>query len=226
MRNLTSRALNYLKSLQRDPAAVTDKLEIEHYFLSQNIPIFESVIDFGVRYSGVTLQAKNKKKDSFSALLVSSQDIETNRKYDFEKEGENFLFYCGNHETAQFYFYLNQLGQFCSDGYTGANVLSSTFELKVEQYAYRNNLVEWIESPYYDLGETKELESILKSGFEIIPECSDDYNGWFVGDNIIIQKGVWLHGPTSYLHFFGKTNAALDKIVNHSENAGVIRKTG
>ena len=222
MRKLTPRASNYLQNMQRDTDAVTDKEVLEQFFSSQNLPLFEPVIDFGVRYSGFTLRTKTKKRDAFSALLVSSQDVKSNRQYDFEKEGETFLFYCGNHETAPFYFYINQLGQFCSDGNTGANVLSSSFEIEVEQYAYKSELLDWIESPYYELGETAELERTLKSEFEIISECSDDYNGWFVSDKVIIQKGIWLHEPCHYLQFFGKTNAALDKITNHLENAAVI----
>ena len=225
MRKLTPRASNYLQSLQRDKDAVTDKEVLEQFFSSQNLPLFEPVIDFGVSYSGFTLRTKRKKRDAFSALLVSSRDVKTNGQYDFEKEGETFLFYCGNHETAQFYFYINQLGHFCSDGYTGVNVISSSFELEVEQYAYKSELLDWIESPYYDLGETAELERTLNSEFEKVAECSDDYNAWFVSDKIIIQKGIWLQEPSYYLHLFSKSNAALDKITNHLENAAVIKAT-
>jgi hypothetical protein len=225
MRNLTTRATNYLKTLLRDPDAVTDRTDLENFFIGQDIPLFEPVIDFGVRYSGFTLQTKAKKRDAFSALLVSSQDIAANKPYDFEREGESYLFYCGNHETAQFYFYINQLGQFCSDGYKGANVLSSSFELEVEQYAYRNELSDWLESPFYELGQTIKLEKTLKAEFEILAECSDEYNSWFASDNIVIQKGVWLHEPSYYLHFFGKTNDAINNIVSHFQNAGIIRVT-
>jgi hypothetical protein len=223
MRNLTTRASNYLKTLPRDPDAVTDRTELEDFFIGQNIPLFEPVVDFGVRYSGFTLQTKAKKRDAFSASLVSSQNLKKNQPYEFEREGENYLFFCGNHETAQFYFYIDQLGQFCSGSHTEANVLSSSFEIEVEQYAYRNEISEWIESPFYAPEQTIDLDKILSAEFEIVPECSDGYNSWFVSDTIVIQRGVWLHGPSYYLHFFGKTNNAIDTIVNHFQNAGIIR---
>jgi hypothetical protein len=224
MRNLTTRASNFLKSLIRDTDAVIDRTELENFFINQNIPLFEPVIEFGVRYSGFTLRTKTNKKDAFKALLVSTQDLKTIKQYDFEKEGEQYLFFCGNHETAQFYFYIDQFGQFCSDGYTGANVLSSSFEIEVEQYAFRNELDGWKEHPYYyELCDNTELEKTLGTNFGIVHECSDNYNGWFLSEDIIVQRGIWLHEPSTYLHFWGKKDETLQKFVNHLKTSKIIQ---
>lgn len=222
MKKLSPRASNYLKNSYRDPNAIIDRTTLVNFFAIQEIPIFEPVIDFGMQYSGFILQTKTKKSDTFSAMLVSTQDIDGNNSFDYERQGENYLFCCGSHDTAQFNFYINQFGQFCSDGYKGGNILSSSFKIEIEQYALRDELSDWKESPYYELEQNNDLDIFLNGEFEIIQECSDSYNSWFASDNIIIQKGVWLHEPSSYLHFWGKSNDEIKFFVNNFQSAGII----
>jgi len=224
MRHLSERAINYLQKLDRDKDAIVDRKQIEQYFQQQGVPIFDPVVDFGVSYSGFTFKSKTKKSDSFSSFLVWMDDIKLNRQFNFEKQDNGYLFYCGQHETAQFYFYIDQEGQFCSNGHKGANILSSTFDVEVEQYAYKDGLNGWIEYPYfYNLINTDALQLKLASSFDTILECTDIYNRWFSNDNIIIQKGIWLDNPTSYLHFYGKTNDIVEKIVDELKKNEIIK---
>ncbi|WP_153799351.1 hypothetical protein [Foetidibacter luteolus] len=223
MRQLTERALNYLHGLKRNKDAVTNRNELESFFLNQNIPVFEPVINYGVSFSGFTFRTKLRKGDAFSTFLVLLQDIESGKPFEFEKEQGKFLFYCGDHETAQFWFYIDQDGQFCSDGYSGANVLSSSFEVKVEQYAFKNCLLGWIEHPYYY--ELKDLDSLLlalTNHFDVINECTDGYNSWFRSDNLIVQIGIWLHEQSYFVHFYGKSGEALAKFIADLEGEKII----
>ncbi len=139
----STKAYKYFGKLYRDDDYILPyKNELIKYFSEQNVPVFEKVVDFQMEYSGLVLTIFKKPFSSFKAILFSNSDIKTKTSIDFLKINGQYYFYCGDHETAQFWFVLSQSGEICTydNNKETINVIFSSFEKFIETYALEDSL--------------------------------------------------------------------------------------
>ena len=111
---LSERAKNYLLKIKKDFNWSADKDETKRYLEKQNFIPTEEILKFQANYSGLELKTNSNKRDKFSAYLFSKSQIVNNEPLEIEKVNEKFIFICGDHETAQFRFWLTDKGQILS----------------------------------------------------------------------------------------------------------------
>ena len=76
----------------------------------------------------------------------------------------------------------------------------------VKGYALRNGIYNWEQNPYYfDIKEYDKMIELLTRNFEPIKECSDQFHSWWIDNDLIVEKGVWLDRPDFYIHVYGKS---------------------
>lgn len=212
--NLSTRAIKYLSKLERDENWITGKEETRSYLVTQKIYPSDSILDFQSNYSGLEFIDGNRG-EWFKTYLFSKEQVQTNQPIEFEKIDDTYVFICGEHETAQFEFYLTAQGEFCTIDHNDAlNIIHSSFDKKVEIHALQNEIKTWVENPsYFEIQDIDILESILSKEFEIISECSDKYSSWWGNENLIIELGVWLDRSDNYFHIYGKEEKVCDELI-------------
>ena len=223
--NISERAQKYLRTLKRDSNYVSDEKETKEYLSKQNIEPADEFLKFQIQYSGYKLTINNDSGNSFSASLFSKNQIQENLKLEIEKAGDRFIEICGDHTTAQFTFYLTDKGEFCTlDDDDLPNILHSSFDKLIEEYALRNEISEWASNPYYhQIKNTDKLESLMNNEFEIIEECSDKYSSWWRKDNLIAVKGVWLDRPEFYFHIYGENEDICDEFIEKLKDDDILK---
>lgn len=168
---LSNQAFEYVGSLNRDTAYIeTGRKKVIEYFQKQGLPVFDKVIDFQVEYSGLTLTIYNKPESSFNTKLYLAKDIETNTPVDFLKIEGRYFFYCGDHETAQFWFVLSQDGEvgIYDNNAETVNLIFSSFEKFIETYAFEDLLSrneKYEHPPFYGLKDVEGFNNQTKEYF-------------------------------------------------------------
>ncbi|CAM3936758.1 MULTISPECIES: hypothetical protein [Flavobacterium] len=223
--NISERALKYLKTLKRDSNFVSREEETKEYLSKQNIERADEFLKFQIQYSGYELTINNDSGNSFSASLFSKNQIQGNLKLEIEKAGDRFIEICGDHKTAQFTFYLTDKGEFCTlDDDDLPNILHTSFDKLIEEYALRNEISDWASNPYYhEIKNIDRLESIMNADFEIIEECSDEYSTWWKKDNLIAVKGIWLDRPEFYFHIYGKNKGECYDFIEGLKDDNILK---
>jgi hypothetical protein len=222
---LSERAKYYLLKIKKDFNWSADKDETKRYLEKQNFIPTEEILKFQANYSGLELKTNGNKRDKFSAYLFSKSQIANNEPLEIEKVNEKFIFICGDHETAQFRFWLTDKGEICTvDDDDTLNILYSSFDKKIEEYALKNEIQNWKQNPYYfEIQSQKELTSLMNSEFEIISECSDNYATWWKNENLIIANGVWLDRPERYFHVYGKEEKMCNQLVERLQKTNILK---
>lgn len=225
--SLSQRAQDYIAKMQRNQDWQTAASETRSYLNSFDLIATESLIHFQELYSGLTLTIRNKPKSTFEALLFSKNQIATLSDPEPIVLKDTSLFHCGQHATAQFNFFLSSDGAFCTLGDDDKpNILKTSFEKHVEEYALRNEISEWeFAPPYYQVKNFNELSEYMGHHYEIIPECSDDYCTWWGNETTKIVKGVWLDREEDhdfYVHVYGINRSITDHLVDKLSSLGVI----
>ncbi|WP_378187514.1 hypothetical protein ACE939_04110 [Aquimarina sp. W85] len=223
--NISERAQKYLQTLKRDSNFVSDEKETKEYLFSQNIETTDEFLKFQVQYSGYELTIDNDCGNSFSASLFSKTQIKKNLKLEIEKAGDRYIEVCGDHKTAQFTFFLTHKGEFCTlDDDDLPNILHSSFDKLVEEYALRNEISDWDSNPYYhEIKDINRLERLMNDNFDVIEECSDEYSTWWRKDSLIAVKGVWLDRPEFYFRIYGKNEDECYDFIEELSDKNIIK---
>jgi hypothetical protein len=221
---LSERGQTYLVSLTRDRTWVTEEEVTEEYFKSNGVKDYSALMHFQLNYSGYTLTKKGKPLSSFTAQLVSREQLNYRGVLDFFEEKNTLLFPCGFHRTAQISFYLTQRGEFCTLGDADdINIISESFDREVERYVMHDELQDWIEHPYYyNFGNGEKFEE-LTLDFRLIEECSDQYCSWWTSDKVVVIKGTWLDRQEFYLHFYGRNENLVNNFIERMMKENIVK---
>jgi hypothetical protein len=222
---LSERASKYLNSLTRDMNWTSNGDETKTYLINQNINPTDVFLRYQTLYSGYELTIKDDPGHSFSASLFSSKQIRKNETLDIEKAGDRLVEICGSHITAQFTFFITDRGEICTlDDDDLPNILHSSFDKMLEEYALRNEIYNWDCSPYYfEIKSLDDLINSMNSEFQIIKECSDEYSTWWRNKDLIAVKGIWLDRPDSYFHVYGKNRNECDDLIETLKTKGTLK---
>lgn len=223
--DLSERALKYLNSLSRDKNWTSNEDETRVYLLNQNISPINNFIRYQTLYSGYELTIKDDYGHSFSAHLFSVEQIRNNKKLELEKVGDRLIEVCGQHRTAQFTFYITDKGEICTfEDEDSPNILHSSFDKMLEEYALRNEIYNWESNPhYYNVSKVDELFDSMNFDFEIIRECSDSYSTWWKNENLIAVKGIWLDRADSYFHVYGMNRNECDILIERLKAIEILK---
>ena len=220
----SNKTYKYLDTLKRDTAWTSRKEEVEKYLLNQDIPQFDKIVQFQTDFSGLHLTIANKPAQTFKAQLFSKRDIATNSPADFIKLNEHYYFNCGEHETAQFHFVINETGQICSydNNLETVNIIFSSFEKMLETYALENLLTDRYENPaFYNLVSQDKFQSFTQDFKELFTK-NDEYNNWLTNHEVTIHKGTWYDKPSFYIHIYGNEKLKCDEFVELLKENGAI----
>ena len=223
--NLSERASKYLNSLGRDENWTSNEGKTRTYLIGQKISPVDEFLRYQVLYSGYKLTINNAPGHSFSASLFSKKQIRKNELLELEKAGSRIVEVCGDHSTAQLTFFITDRGEICTlDDEDLPNILHSSFEKMLEEYALRNEISNWESNPYYfEVINLDNLTTLMENEFKIIKECSDNYSTWWEDNNIIAVKGIWMDRPEPYFHVYGKNKNDCDNLVNRLKSQNVLK---
>ena len=222
---ISERAQKYLQTLKRDSDFVSQEEETKEYLSRQDIETTAEFLKFQMQYSGYELTINNDSGNSFSASLFSKNQIQRHLKLEIETAGDRSIEICGDHKTAQFTFYLTDKGEFCTlDDTNLPNILHSSFDKLIEEYALRNEISDWASTPYYhEIKNIDKLERVMHVDFEVIEECSDEYSTWWKKDNLIAVKGVWLDRPEFYFRIYGKKKSECNDFIEELIDNNILK---
>ena len=223
---LSERATKYLGTLNRIGKFHLDKEKTIEYCKKQNFHLTERLLDIQTKFSGYKLTIRNDSGHSFLLRLFAEYDFNENREIEFYFFGDTYVVVFGEHDTAQFQFYITNLGELCTLGHHDGdtpNIICSSIEKFIEQYALQNELALQTKNPYYyDILNIEELTKLLEQDFAKIEECSDKYSQWFTNGRLTIDRGTWLDRPEFYLHVYGQNKESCDKFVDQLKQNKII----
>lgn len=223
----SNKASKYLEKLKRNKDFVVNREELVDYLKKHNIPEFEKIIEFQIYFSGLELTIKNKNSSKFNAFLISKENISKNEEIEYLIINDKYYFFCGDHETAQFWFVISEngeIGTYDNNDET-VNIIYSSFEKFIESYAFIDliNQNKKYEYPsYFSLIENNRFDELTKSYF-IHDSSNDEFNKWISTENLIINKGIWLHEHSSYIHIYGTTESECRKFIETLKKESVIK---
>jgi hypothetical protein len=218
---------NYLDNLFRDEDfVIVNKQVFTDYLKSQNIPVFDKIIEFQTNFSGLQLTITNKPNSTFKARLFSKEDIKQDTPIDTIKLDGQLYFYCGDHSTAQFCFVINENGQIGTyDDYDETvNIISSSFDKFIETYAFEDFLRQNnnYELPYfYNLIDNRNFELVTQN-FIRHESASDDYHKWLSNDHLFIHQGTWYDKPSYFIHIYGDDRKQCETFIQHLKDKLII----
>lgn len=223
---LSERAAAYLRKQKRITKYYTDSNLTSKYFARQNIKINEILVAIQANFSGYKLTINNKPNHTFLLSLFSKEAIEANKKIELYSFKNGYLLDFGEHETAPFNFYITDLGEICTLGVNDGdkpNIVCSSVEKFIEQYALRNELTTQKEDAYYySIIDIEKLNNVFAANFIKINACSDKYTEWHSNDHLIIEKGTCLDKPEFYLHVYSETENINTSFINHLKNENIL----
>lgn len=219
---LSNRATHYLATLQREHDWQTTAKATQHYLEQQNLDPEGAFFIFQQQYSGYELTIKDAPTSSFLATLFSKQQVRRNTPLELEIAGNRTLEICGEHKTAPFDFYLSDQGEICTFEEEEPNILYHSFDQLVEDYALRNELADWFNTPYYKVQNLEELDTFLSTNFERLVDSSDAYATWWRKDNLMVNKGIWLHEPLPYVVVYSRHKTAGEYLIYQLTAKGMI----
>lgn len=222
--NLSQRASNYLSSLIRDSSWTSGIEETRLYLINQKISEYSEFLRYQLNFSGYELTIRNDTSGSFIASLFSQNQLRSNECLDVYNIDERQLIICGDHSTAQFPFYLSDRGEICTyPNEEYLNILYSSFDFIIEEYALLNEIYNWTSDPlYYKVLDGDKLYALMGNEFQIIDECSDIFTTWWRSGNLIAVKGVWLDMPDSYFHVYGKNMEVCMKFTSILKQESIV----
>ena len=223
---LTERATKYFSKLTRIDEFYLDREKTIDYCRKQNFPLTETLLEVQTNFSGYKLTVTNDSGHGFLLRLFAKYDFNENREIEFYYFGETYLVDFGVHDTAQFHFYITSLGELCTLGHHEGdtpNIVCSSIETFIEQYALQDELALQTKNPYYyDILNNAELSKLLEQEFAKIGECSDKYSQWYTNGQLTIDRGTWLDRPEFYFHVYGQNKESCDNFVEHLKHSKII----
>ena len=203
---MTERVLNLLKESNWNDV-IKDKTELEKILRKENYPVFDKVIDFHLKYGGLTIYSGKEpitfgihhitKRGEFNYI---SGEIEG---FDLEDEYPKMSFLCAD-TLCQIRWTIDERGYVFED----FDLLTETFESFLEDYALWNELVEdgWnvIQRNIYN----KNLKSITEKFDSIILVSQIQEPGikWFK-----ISSNKYLIERNKEIIIFGKNISEIEK---------------
>jgi len=224
MKQFSVRAERYIAKLKKLNEWTCDKETVIEYFENQDFPVFKPLVRFQVRYSGLELSIYNNKEEAFSLSLFSKKGIKDKEPLDYLVENGNYWFDCGIHARAQFNFYINQIGEICAESGGNINIIYSSVEMMIEEYALIDSLSSWYEdSCYYDIQNTEKLNVIMvQEKFRSIKECCDQYLMCATNGSVTVIKGTWLNRPESYLHIYSENETKGKQFIERLKKEKIL----
>ena len=223
---LTERARKYFSRLERNGEFCLDRETTAKYCNLHNFPLNENLLDIQVNFSGYKLTILNDKGHGFLLRLFSKADVKNNSEIEVYYFDKTYVVDFGEHDAAQFNFYITNLGELCTLGHHDGdipNIVCSSIEKFVEQYALKDELAFQTKNPYYhDILNMEELTKLLERDFAKIKECSDKYSQWFTNGQLTIDKGTWLDRPEFYLHVYGQEKESCDKFIDELKQHKIL----
>lgn len=223
---LTDRATKYLNKLQRKSESHLDKETTIAYCNQKAFPLTEKLVDIQVNFSGYKLTIGNDNGHGFLLRLFSKADVKNNNEIEVYHFDKTYVVDFGEHDTAQFHFYITDLGELCTLGHHDGdtpNIICSSIEKFIEQYALQDELASQTKNPYYhDILNNEGLTKLLERDFYKIEECCDKYSQWFTNGQLTINRGTWLDRPEFYLHVHGHKKESCDKFVDNLKHCKII----
>ncbi|PXY47096.1 hypothetical protein [Flavobacterium hydrophilum] len=223
----SNKASKYLAKLKRNNEFIVSREKLVDYFKRHNIPEFEKIIEFQIDFSGLELTIKNKNSSKFNAFLISKENISKNEEIEYLIVNNKYYFFCGDHETAQFWFVISESGEICTydNNDETVNIIYSSFEKFIESYAFIDliNQNKKYEYPgYFSLIENNHFDELTKNYF-IHNSSNDEFNKWISTENLIINIGIWLHEHSFYIHIYGETKSECEKFIEVLKEEKIIK---
>jgi hypothetical protein len=223
---LTERAAKYLNRLKRDNEFSLDRETVIQYCKQQDFPINEKLVDVQLNFSGYKLTITNKPGGGFLLRLFSKTAVNNNHEIEVYHFDKSYVVDFGAHDTAQLHFYITNSGELCTLGHHSddtPNIICSSIETFIEQYALRDELsLQAKNSYFYEILNNTELIKRLERDFTTITECSDKYAQWYTNGQLTIERGTWLDRPEFYLHVYGQDEAHWNKFVDGLKQSKII----
>ena len=223
---LSERATIYFSKLKRIEEFSLDKEKTIDYCRMQNFPLTERLLDIQTNFSGYKLTIRNERGHGFLLRLFAKYDFDENREIEFYFFDETYVVDFGEHDTAPFHFYITSFGELCTLGHHDGdtpNIVCSSIEKYIEQYALQDELALQAKDPYYhEILNSEELTRLLELNFSKIEECSDKYSQWFTNGQLTIDRGTWLDRPEFYLHVYGQNEETVNKFVGSLKSDKII----
>jgi c-di-AMP phosphodiesterase-like protein len=223
---LTERATKYFNRLKRNNEFYLDRETTIEYCNQQIFPLSEKLVDIQINFSGYKLTIYNDSGNGFLLRLFSKADVKNNNEIEVYHFDKTYVVDFGQHDTAQFHFYITNLGELCTLGHNDddtPNIVCSSIEKFIEQYALQDQLALQTKNPYYhEILNNEELTKLLEKDFAKIEECSDKYSQWFTNGQLTIDRGTWLDRAEFYLHVYGQKQESCDKFVDNLKQSKII----
>lgn len=223
---LSNNASRYFAKLKRNKEFVIDLDDLLNYFKRYNIPEFEKIIEFQLNFSGLELKIKDNESSNFNAFLISKKDILNNNEIEYLLINNRYYFYCGDHETAQFWFVISDTGEICTYNEVNetVNIIYNSFEKFIESYAFqdlikRNKKYEY--PAYFNLLDDVRFNELIVN-YKIYNASNDEFNYWMSNGNLIIKKGIWLHEHIFYIHVYGENKMECEKFIESLKEEKII----
>lgn len=222
----SNKAYRYLDKLKHDKEyTYSEKSAIINYFTSQGVPVFEKVIEFQIEHSGLILTISGAPLSTYYAQLFSVSDIQTNSPIDCLQLNGQYYFYCGHHETAQFWFVLGEEGQICTydNDRESVNSIFSSFEKLIETYAFEDLLHKnKYELPsFYKLIDPLRFGLLTKDWFRH-NTANDSYNEWLSKEDLILHTGRMFDSLISYIKLYGDVKTTCEDFIQVLKTENVI----
>lgn len=196
---LSDRARAMLARSTRFPCP-TSRDDIVHLIEQEQLPIFDTIVDFQQRFGGIEYRV-GRNKDGFLLGILPTWHDGING---FEEQGRYF-FECAQHSSAQLRFFMDQDGVFYVDDFP----LASTIETYIESDAIGDEMIRQGGWRSKDLGEVARNDRRIDAriSLPVIPEASDAYLIWWGDETTRINRiGFW--APVKQLDMifvYGKT---------------------
>jgi hypothetical protein len=223
---LSQRARAYLSTLVRNDEWVTNPAMVIEYFTKQGVFLSDNLLKVQLDYSGYKLTIKGDPGHAFLLNFISKRDVSKNTEIVSYPLKRGYLLEFGEHATAQFTFYITDEGEICTWGPEVGdepNIICSSVEKFIEQYALQNELTAQVEYPgYYKISNLEQLESMLHQDFDEITVCSDMHSYWGTNETLTVVKGTWLHEPKFYLHVYGKNRDTCVRFIDKLKFLSII----
>ena len=220
--SLSDRAVEYLGTLKRDNNCITDESETEQYLINNNVQPYKEFLKFQTLYSGYQLTIKDDPNNTFLASLFTREQVKTNNTLDIELAGDRLRFVT-NIKQHNLHFFLQTKGRFARLMMMICQTLYSSFGKLIEEYAFKNEISCMYSDPYYyNLKNEQELTELMNKEFEIIKECTDNYNIWWQNVDLIANKGVFLDGDEAYFHLYGINRTYCDKFIEQLKSKEIL----
>jgi hypothetical protein len=218
-------AERYLDKLNRDSRfVITDRLAVIEYLTKQHITPFPAIVDFQMDFSGLELTVSKNRGATFYTRLFPANSVARNMEIEQVVVDGQTYFFCGDHETAQFYFVVGQHGQMCTYDNSTVNIISSSFEKFIENYAMQDLLSRQkrYEHPYfYNLKKVEAFDTLTKDYSRDLM-ANDDYNTWLSSYDITVVKGTWYDRAAQYIHIYGDNKRTCEAFADTLKAAGII----